>query len=338
MWDELVDYIGRPQQALFGFAKRGSDAFGAMNTKLQDRGMNPGIATGLSAAASMIPGALGAYEGLTGKGKFNAWDLTEDATNSQPFNAALGNFIDFTADPMSAIPFGGSSQKLGTGIRTAKNLWDMRGASPQAYSKLMDNGLVNALKMDISHSGAGNLPVVIRGEGDVKPIGQALGYKSSNPNAAAGFISPDAKFMAADVTRNNPSWLHEFIHDTTRRFIDPEEARKAYESVYCVASDTIKNKLGYQNLANNPGKLGEELYAKVVNQNTPELLEKILSRVNSPAASTLRYVSDLASKRLAQVNTGAANPLKWMIDLALPNKINSMQTTLNSPWDTTEVY
>ena len=340
MWDEFIDYVSRPQQALFGFAKRGSDAFGAINTKLQDRGMNPGIATATSAVASMIPGALGAYEGLTGKGKFNAWDLTEGATDSKPFNEALGNFIEFTADPMGAIPIGGASQKLGTGMRTARNLWDMRSASPQAFSKVMDNGLVNALKMDISHSGAGNLPVMIRGEGDLKPMVNSLGYKSSNPNSVSGFISPDAKFMAADVTKEKPSWLHEFVHDTTKRFIDPEEAKRAYEAFYNAVGQGAKQRIAidYPGLVGNLPRLGEELYAIITKQNTPEVLSKIMSKVEGPASNTLKYVGDMANKRLAQVNTSAANPLKWMLDLALPGKINSIQSTMNSPWDTTEVY
>lgn len=325
MWDELVDLISRPQQAVMGFSKEGSDQFGRTNQWVSNKGYDPGY-FGVPAIMSTIPAGLkGAWKGLTGQQDYNDWNLAEGATDNPKIDSAINTGIRMTADPLGAVPFGGRSQKLGTMARTAGNLWDAKRYAPEAYDKLKSGGIWNALNMDIAHGGGGNLPTVIRSQGDTRPIMESLGYTSSMNAPLAGFTTPDSRFLVADTTRATPSWLHEFVHDTTKRFIDPQEAKAAYEAVYNASGKQAKA-LGdlYSKHKNNLGRVGEEYYAKVANQNTPEVMEWLMGRVGEPAKKTLGYIDDMANKRLAQVNTGAANPISYNFNPSVVRFLSNM--------------
>src|SRR5574343_1408934 len=136
MWDEFVDLISRPQQAVMGLAKEGSDQLGKTNQWISEKGYDPGY-FGVPAMWSTIPAGLsGAWKGFTGQQDYNDWNLAEGTTDNPKIYSAINTGVRLFADPAGLVPFGGQSQKLGTMARTAGNLWDAKRYAPEAYDKL----------------------------------------------------------------------------------------------------------------------------------------------------------------------------------------------------------
>lgn len=156
-WNAASYLMQAPQQAVFGFGKNGSDAFGKINNYLQDKGMDNLPATFLSALGSVPAGLYGANKAALFSGRGNnirGEQLADGLFENPKYDKVAGVGLDFFADPWGAasIPL---SQKIGTAARTTKNLLKARTENIPAYEDIKETiGIPKAIaSLDISDPG-----------------------------------------------------------------------------------------------------------------------------------------------------------------------------------------
>lgn len=273
--DTLSWLINRPQQALFQGAQRGADAYGQLNTALQNEGVPEWISNPASIAASLLPMGAGALRGALGVGdRVTGEDLTRDFTGSPEWDKAIGNQINVTADPLALIPASATGkatdQLAGTAARTWKNIKATQALQPETIAN-MDRRLGNSLAkygMDIPYApvdAVESLPV--RLQGDTAALKQRMGYKSSSGQASPGkgFSPNDNNFFAYSMETPQETVPHELLHSYIKQM--PEAAQQSlgqtfssFDNKFPGYMSSIRRSPSYANLPAE--KVGEEAFAR----------------------------------------------------------------------------
>ena len=225
--DGLSWLLERPQQALFQGAQRGADAYGQLNTALQNEGIPEWISNPASVAASILPMGAGALRGLLGAGdRVTGENLTQDFTGSPEWDKAIGNTLNITADPLALIPATKAAQSAdqmaGTAARTWKNVQATKAVQPETIAKI-DERFGNALAkygLDLPYAPTNSVdPLVVRTAEPAGVLKNQMGYKSPGGainEASTGFSPVDNNMIAYYKGTQEQTLPHELTHWATK--------------------------------------------------------------------------------------------------------------------------